>query len=70
MFRDILEYPEALPLNLMQNISYGSVPFFKLNFLNIADVLIKNIYLPYTANQRNLQQGQVIHLSYNLYEPT
>jgi len=48
MFRDILEYPEALPLNLVQNISYGSVPFFKLNFLNIADVLVKDIYLPHT----------------------
>jgi hypothetical protein len=49
MFRDILEYPEALPLKLMQNICYGSVPFFKLNFLNIAEVLINNIYLPHTA---------------------
>jgi len=36
MFRDILEYLEALPLKLMQNISYVSVPFLKLNFLNIA----------------------------------
>lgn len=49
MIRDILEYLEALPLKLMQNITNGSVPFFILNFLNIADVLIKNIYLPHTA---------------------
>jgi hypothetical protein len=45
----ILEYLEALLLKLMQNISYGSVPFLKLNFLNIADVSIQNIYLPNTA---------------------